>query len=122
MRGCRAAAATRSAASTTSSRTSSASFDNVITFADNFGKQRDSYDGVDLSMNARFPNGATLAGGTNTERREQCLLRAGRSVADAGDADERVAAGGRSLDDCDISLPWQTQFKFHGSYPLPWDG
>jgi hypothetical protein len=28
---------------------------------------------------------------------------------------------GRSLDDCDIQLPWQTQVKLFGAYPLPWD-
>jgi hypothetical protein len=98
-------------------------FDNVITFTDNYGKQKDSYDGIDLTMNARFPNGATLAGGTNTEqtRSNVCFMQDNPAVTAATLTSVSLLAG-RSLDDCDISLPWQTQFKFYGSYPLPWWG
>ena len=99
------------------------SFDNVITFADSYGTQKDSYDGLDLTMNARFPNGAILAGGTNTEqtRSNVCFAQDDPSLTPATLTSVSLLAG-RSLDDCDVSLPWQTQFKLHGSYPLPWFG
>ena len=68
--------------------------DNLITFADNFGKQTQVYDGVDLSMNARFPNGA-LDRGRHQHRAhaDQHLLRDGRPVA-VGDRARHAADGG----------------------------
>jgi hypothetical protein len=41
-------------------------FDNFITFAKNYGTQRNHYNGVDVSLNARFPFGVTGQGGFST--------------------------------------------------------
>ena len=65
------------------------------------------YNGIDVLINARFDNGAFIAGGFNTgeTRLDRC---------DAPDFPEQF---------CDrANPPWSGQhnFKFHGSYPLPW--
>jgi hypothetical protein len=38
-------------------------FDNFITFADNYGKQTNHYNGIDVTVNARFPFALTAQGG-----------------------------------------------------------
>jgi hypothetical protein len=96
---------------------------NVITFADNFGKQKESYDAIDASLNVRMPKGITLAGGTNTERFKSdfCYAQHDPSLTPSS-LTSIVVQSGRSLDACDLTMPWQTQFKFYVVYPLPkWD-
>jgi hypothetical protein len=91
---------------------------NVITFVDNFGKQSDVYNGLDLNLNARFPGGAFVAGGTNTERTRSntCFALNDLSL-------QAFAAGTpRTEEFCDLKPPFLTQYKFYASYPLPWYG
>lgn len=97
--------------------------DNVITSAAKFGTQSDAYDGIDLSMNVRLPGGATLAGGTNSERfrSNTCYAQTDPSLTPST-LTAVVLQPGRSLDNCDIRAPWQTQLKVYGVYPLPWAG
>jgi hypothetical protein len=97
--------------------------DNVIAMTDTFGEQRDAYDGVDLSLNVRLPKGATVAGGTNTERFTSnfCFSQDDPSLTPST-LTSIVVQTGRSLLDCDVKMPWQTQFKMYGVYPLPWAG
>jgi hypothetical protein len=94
---------------------------NVITFANTFGGQHDSYDAVDLSLNLRLPRGAVVAGGTNTERFKSnfCYAQNDPSLTPAT-LTSIVLQTGRSLNDCDIRTPWQTQLKFYAVYPLPY--
>jgi len=42
--------------------------DNVTTFAKNFGKQVQMWNGVAATLNARFENGITLQGGVDAGR------------------------------------------------------
>lgn len=44
------------------------SYDGFVTFADNFGKQIDHWNGLDLTINARPRPGLMLQGGTTTQR------------------------------------------------------
>jgi hypothetical protein len=92
--------------------------DNLITFTDNFGKESKIYDGVDLSVNARFANGALVAGGTNTERTKTntCYAAADPSLSAIPASTPRTEAY------CDVRPPFLTQYKFYGSYPLPFFG
>ena len=53
----------RSAASTTSSRRCSHPADNYITFAKDYGKRIEHWDGFDLILTARPQGGVTLQGG-----------------------------------------------------------
>jgi hypothetical protein len=92
--------------------------DNLITFTDTFGKESRIYDGVDLSVNARLPNGVLIAGGTNTERTKvnTCYAAADPSLS-------AIPAGTpRTESYCDVRPPFLTQYKFYGSYPLPFFG
>jgi hypothetical protein len=58
------------------------------------------YNGVDVSVNARFQNGAVLMGGTSTGRTTEvdCELR--------------------FCDETDLDVPFLTTFKLSGTYPL----
>jgi carboxypeptidase family protein len=91
---------------------------NVITFVDKFGKESQVYDGVDLSINARLPNGIVVAGGTNTERTRDNICYA------ASDPSLNAFPAGtpRTEAYCDIRPPFLTQYKLYGAYPLPWWG
>jgi hypothetical protein len=68
------------------------------------------YNGFDLTFNARLPRGGRVFGGTTTERtiNNDCSTAANNP---------------NNLQNCDQSLsgiPWRTQFKLAGSFPLPW--
>jgi hypothetical protein len=82
--------------------------DNVITLADTFGGQSEVYDGVDVTLSARFGAGGQLSGGLSTGRTatNRCF----------------VVDSPQELRFCDVRPPFQPQVKFVGSYPLPWWG
>lgn len=79
--------------------------DNVVTMADNFGKQREVYSGVDVSVSARLPNGIVLSGGTST----------GRVMTDSC----FVVDSPQELLNCKVTPPFHTQLKLLGVLPLP---
>jgi hypothetical protein len=71
------------------------------------------FNGFDVTMNARFSNGAIVAGGTST----------GRTVAKLCDVTDPnyVSATATGLLYCDqsqVNIPLLTTFKVSGSYPL----
>jgi hypothetical protein len=102
--------------------------DELRTFSNNFGKQSMIYDGVDLTLNLRLPGGVLLAGGTNTERTkvDTCYALGDLSltpiVPSSGSNNPTSLATGtpRTEAFCDVRPPFLTQYKFYGSYPLPW--
>jgi hypothetical protein len=63
------------------------------------------YNGFDLTFNARLRNGATLLGGTSTGKLHAITC----DVADPN-----------MLRGCDAEQPFRTQFKVTGTYPLPY--
>src|SRR5437870_2822756 len=70
------------------------------------------YNGFEFNFNARLPRGGRLFGGTSTDR----------SIANACSA---AKTNPNFLQFCDQSkngIPWRTQFKLVGTYPLPWWG
>jgi len=70
------------------------------------------YNGFEFNFNARLPRGGRLFGGTSTDR----------SIANACNA---AKTNPNFLQFCDQSkngIPWRTQFKLVGTYPLPWWG
>jgi hypothetical protein len=99
------------------------------TQASNYGKMTEVFDGVDVTIGARFGQGGQVQGG----------LATGRTVTDncgfVVDSPSTVTAGspaGAALalpvadlrpGFCDVSRPWSssTQVKFSVVYPLPWD-
>ncbi|MEO8258770.1 MAG: carboxypeptidase regulatory-like domain-containing protein [Acidobacteriota bacterium] len=81
---------------------------NVVKLANGFGEQREVYNGVDLSLNARLPRGLVISGGTSTGRvmTDSCF---------AIDSPQRLL-------NCRTVQPFQTQVKLILVYPLPWWG
>src|SRR5262249_17936229 len=70
------------------------------------------YTGFEFNINAKLPHGGRIFGGSSTDR----------SVANTCSA---AATNPNILVYCDQSqygIPWRTQFKLVGTYPLPWWG
>ena len=84
--------------------------DNLVTQMSHFGDQTQVYNGVDLTMSARFGQGGQVSGG----------LSVGRSVANncvVVNSPQDARPGF-----CGPTPPWSvsTQLKFMAIYPLPW--
>jgi len=81
---------------------------NIVTQASRFGEQTQTYNGLDLTMKARFGTGGLLTGGVSFGRTStnDCEVRP--------DSPEKLF--------CDRTPPLmnETFFKLAGSYPLPW--
>ena len=85
-----------------------------LTFTDS--QQTSVYKGIDVALNARLPHGFRLIAGTTTERTLA-------NSCDLGQYNPNL------LLYCDqsnlgngFSIPWKTQVKISGTYPLPWAG
>jgi hypothetical protein len=96
-----------------SSTVSSAAANNFVTTDP---KQTSVYKGFDIGVNARLPRGGRIFGGTTTERTL------------SNDCDTAITSPSNLLF-CDRSnledgstVPWKTQIKLSGTYPLPWLG
>jgi hypothetical protein len=99
--------------------------DTIQTSSSNYGKQKEHYDGMDVTVNGRLPRGGLLQGGFSM----------GRTMIDYCDVVGKLdnpslmpqptnAAGGPApliLDpECHKQGGWLPQVKLIGSYPLPW--
>jgi hypothetical protein len=93
--------------------TVSAAVQQAVTNVDtNDSKMTQKYDGFEVNFSARLPRGVRLFGGTATDR----------TVANVCSS---AATNPSLLNYCDQSqsgIPWRTQVKLVGSYPLPWWG
>jgi hypothetical protein len=90
--------------------------DNLLTFADNYGKQIENWQGVDASINARLRGGVVAQGG----------LSSGRTLTDnceiVAALPELLVGPGptvRPLEQCRQETPFLTQFKALGAYTIP---
>jgi hypothetical protein len=86
-----------------------------VTFAQNFGDQKEYYTGADINLNARLRGGAFLQGGVSL----------GKSVVDncyANELPQLTISGPRTAEYCksDPPLGAGSQVKFAGTYNLPW--
>ena len=84
---------------------------NLVTQATHYGKQTEVYNGVDITMNARFGQGGVIQGG----------LSSGRTTTDncfVIDSPQQARPGF-----CHVTRPWvaATDAKFSVVYPLPWE-
>ncbi|HZT77257.1 MAG TPA: carboxypeptidase regulatory-like domain-containing protein [Vicinamibacterales bacterium] len=70
------------------------------------------YNSIELNVTSRLPGGARLAGGTSTER----LLT--NSCSGAGNDPNLL----QFCDGTKNNVPWITNLKLFGTYPLPWYG
>ena len=93
---------------------------NLVTLTEHYGKQTEVFNGVDVTMSARFGEGVYVQGG----------LATGATVTDTCDLNDQpnilaqgaLASTARTAEFCRVSPPWSsgTQFKAAVVYPLPW--
>src|SRR5882672_5020390 len=117
------------------------SVDNLVTQASRYGKQTQVFNGVDVTLNARFGQGGQFSGGLSTGRTatNNCYQNGDPSLtaqafpgvlgfpsltgqAFPGVVGSTSALVSRSAAFCDVAPPWSqaTQVKFMAVYPLPW--
>jgi hypothetical protein len=94
---------------------------NLITQASQFGNVVNKYDGVDVSLNARFGKGGVLQGGVSTAKTvvDTCALNSRPDVTTT-----QTAGTPRNSTYCSAVATWgeTAQIKLLGAYPLPWWG
>jgi len=114
--------------------------DNLVSKASNFGKQTQVYNGMDLTMNARFGNGGQAQGGLSVGRTvtdtcyanddpsltPQAFVNADRFPSYPNFPDfpsPAVTTVARSSAFCRIVPTWASSTRFRGLvvYPLVWD-
>jgi hypothetical protein len=82
---------------------------NLVTFADNFGKQIEHWNGFDFTINARPGGGLLLQGGVST----------GRTSTDNCDVRDDVPEVGALNPYCHVDTKFLTQAKLLGTYTVP---
>ena len=116
--------------------------DNLVSQSSNFSKgQKQTYDGIDLTLSGRFARGGQFSGGLSTGRTvtDNCYINDNPSLAVLGPTGAPSTTPNslflnvpslpttsmipRNAQFCHVSAPWSsgTQLKFLAVYPLPWD-
>jgi hypothetical protein len=112
--------------------------DNLRTQASNYGRRTEVYNGVDVTLTARFARGGQFSGGLSMGRTVADACEVAAKVPEAllgidgltngtnvgpGTLTAGVAGSWSSMLDCKVTPPWSagTQAKFLFVYPLPWD-
>jgi hypothetical protein len=97
--------------------------DNFITFADNYGRQIEHWNGVDLILTARPQNGLTVQGGLSSGRTTADNCEVARTLPEIltglpvlNDTNTSAQFPAQS---CHQQSPFLTQVKFLGSYMVP---
>jgi Carboxypeptidase regulatory-like domain len=102
---------------------------NLVTFADNYGKQTEVFNGIDFAMNARLRSDLFITGGLATGNTHFNVCDAfvdnpqtgfGLSVAAAVAGTAPAPGTGSVFSYCDFDTSWLTQVKATGTYTLPW--
>jgi hypothetical protein len=91
--------------------------DELAQSSNNFAKQVENWQGVDVSVSARLRNGLTVQGGTSTGRRltDACALKAALPEQATG----AIAGGSLTNPYCRVVEPYQTQFRGLATYTVP---
>ena len=83
------------------------------------------YNGVEVSIQGRLPNGGTLFGGWTAHQHisNTCDLDNpnGIGIAEFIDINRNRIQGGRFCNQSEIGIPFRNDFKMFGAYPLPGD-
>jgi hypothetical protein len=99
---------------------------NIVTFTDNYGKQTEVFDGVDVAVNARMRAGLFLTGGfaTGNTRYNSCDAFVDNPRTPFGlstsSALPPTAGTGSAFVYCAYDTSWLSQVKVTGSYTMPW--
>ena len=79
---------------------------------------KQSYNAFEFNFQARLPHGARVFGGSATDR-----TIANTCSASASNPNFLITIGGVNYcDQTNSGIPWRTQFKLAGTFPLPWYG
>lgn len=79
---------------------------------------KQSYNAIEFNFQARLPHGARVFGGSATDR-----TIANTCSGAASNPNFLVTIGGVNYcDQTNSGIPWRTQFKLAGTFPLPWYG
>jgi hypothetical protein len=93
---------------------------NVVTQASHYGNQTQTYNGVDVNLNARFLQRGQFSGGLSIGRTvtDNCYQNNDSSLVAQG----AVATYPRTDAFCRVVPPWSSVAQFRGMlvYPLPW--
>lgn len=87
--------------------------DNLTTFSKNFGTQKETYNGVDVTTNVRAGR-LNIAGGISSGTSNNIDSINSRSNCFVVDSPQQQLF-------CDIEMPWRTSARFLGTTNLPWD-
>ena len=95
--------------------------DNLVTLASRYGKQTQVFNGIDMTVNARFAGSGQLSGGLSVGRTvtDNCYQNEDPSLL----GQNAVATYPRTDAFCHLAPPWAagTQVKLMAVYPLPWN-
>ena len=97
--------------------------DELAQHSDNFAKQIENWQGVDVDVSARLRNGLTVRGGTSTGRKlvDACALKAALPEQGANANGSNTGLAGDSLVNpyCRVVEPYQTKVSGLVSYTIP---
>ncbi len=103
--------------------------DLFVSLTDNYGKQIEHFNGLDLTVNARMQNGLVVQGGLSTGRttKDDCETVANNPefrnysepVGGAPSVGNFAVSAWRPVQFCHTQTPFLTQVKFLGSYTVP---
>ncbi|MET0216285.1 MAG: carboxypeptidase regulatory-like domain-containing protein [Vicinamibacterales bacterium] len=95
--------------------------DNLVTLASRYGKQTQVFNGIDMTVSARFAGSGQLSGGLSVGRAvtDNCYQNDDPSLL----GQNAVATYPRTDAFCHLAPPWSagTQVKLMAVYPLPWN-
>ncbi len=100
---------------------------NLVTQASRYGKQSEVFNGIDVTINARFAEGGMVSGGLSTGGTvyDTCAfnnLPQVQPLTVLGVAASTTIVTPKDPELCHVSAPWSagTQVKLSAIYPLPW--
>jgi hypothetical protein len=86
--------------------------DNFVTFSKNFGEQTETYNGIDVAVNARLSR-INISGGLSSGTSNNIDSINSRSHCFVVDNPQQLLF-------CDVKMPWRTGGRFLGTTSLPW--
>jgi hypothetical protein len=92
---------------------------NKITRSNEYGDQKEIYNGVDVNFQLRLKDRAQLGGGWNIGNAVQLGTTAGGN-ASSGTNTCYVIDSPQQLFNCEVDVPYQSRVKINGSYEFPW--
>jgi hypothetical protein len=94
---------------------------NLVTFADNYGKYIEHWNGVDVTVNARLPHNVTVQGGMSTGRTSTDLCEVQAKIPELTISQGWSAFPVLSpvFPGCAVTTNFLTQYKGLGTYNIP---